>query len=187
MAIVAKGGGGKDFEPCPAGLFQAVCVDVVDLGVQESPFKDERTGKTKFVHKISIRWQVEVEDDEGNPVRRDDGKRFLVSQFYTLSLNEKANLRRDLESWRGKRFTEEEINEGFDVERLVGANCLLNLVHSEDGKYANVKAVLPIKAKTPKIDPEGYDRVKDREDTPAQVGGGRGEYDPSDSLPELPF
>ena len=34
-------------------------------------------------------------------------KPIAISEFYTLSLNEKANLRRDLVGWRGRSFTGE--------------------------------------------------------------------------------
>jgi len=48
-------------------------------------------------------------------------------------LSEKANLRKDLENWRGKGFTEAELA-GFDVESIRGANCLLTITETESGK-----------------------------------------------------
>ena len=56
-----------------------------------------------------------------------------ASKFYTNSLNEKANLRRDLESWRGKSFTDEELDK-FDLESIVGRPCLLSIVAGRNGK-----------------------------------------------------
>ena len=52
----------------------------------------------------------------------------MLSQFYTLSLSEKANLRHMLESWRGRAFTPEELD-GFDLFCLVGIGCLVQVVH----------------------------------------------------------
>jgi hypothetical protein len=106
MAIIATAGDSKLYTPAPVGAHQAVCVDVIDKGIVEVTY----AGKTKKQHKISLAWQI----DE----TRDDGKRFLVYKRYTLSLNEKATLRKDLESWRGKAFTRDE-EMGFDVEQVL--------------------------------------------------------------------
>lgn len=152
MPIIAKGNSGK-FEPCPAGMQQAVCCDVVDLGLLETQWGQK--------HKIDIVWQSDEKMADGRP--------FLVKKRYTLSLNERANLRHDLESWRNKPFTEAEA-EGFDVERLIGANALLNVVHktgSKGGVFANVMNVTPIMKGMPKLTPtEDYVRVCDRDTTP---------------------
>jgi CO dehydrogenase/acetyl-CoA synthase delta subunit len=76
-----------------------------------------------------------------------DGKAMpmTISKSYTLSMHEKASLRRDLGAWRGKPFTEEEAAE-FDVSKLVGAYCMLNVTHSEtNGKtYSNVTGITPL-------------------------------------------
>lgn len=151
MPIIATAGEQREFTPAPAGLHQAVCVDVVDLGMLEVTYG----GKTKQQHKVRVVWQI----DEA----MDDDKRFIVQKRYTLSLSEKATLRKDLESWRGKPFTRDE-EMGFDLERLIGVNCFLNVVHaSRDGKtYANVASVVPLKRGMPTIAAENYVRVKDR-------------------------
>lgn len=151
MAIIATAGDSKSFTPAPVGAHQAVCVDVIDKGIVEVTY----AGKTKKQHKVSLAWQI----DE----LRDDGKRFLVYKRYTLSLNEKATLRKDLESWRGKPFTRDE-EMGFDVEQVIGANCLVSVQHnvSGDKTYANVVAVMPLAKGMTKIAPLDYVREKDR-------------------------
>lgn len=150
MPILAKRSE-KSFTPAPAGTHQAVCCDVVDLGFIESSFTP---GKQQ--HKIAVVWQIGEDMENGKP--------FLVQQRYTLSLDEKANLRRDLESWRGKPFTEPELM-GFDVENLLSANCLLSIVHVDrQGKvYANVKSVSPLMKGMTKMAVREYIRVIDRE------------------------
>ncbi len=159
MAIIATAGGngGDDFQPAPAGTYRAVCVDVIDKGIVEVTYQ----GKTKRQHKVSVAWLI----DE----KRDDGKPYLVFKRYTLSLNEKATLRKDLESWRGKAFTRDE-EMGFDVEAVLGANCLLNVQHQKKGDktYANVVSVMPLMKGMPPIDgPFEYIRQVNR--TPEQV------------------
>lgn len=147
MPIIAKKPE-SSFAPCPEGLHQAVCVDVVDLGLQKGQFGEK--------HKVEIRWQVDVEDDRG--------RRFELRKWYTLSLHEKSNLRKDLECWRGRKFTETELA-GFDLENLLNANCQLQVIHniSDEGRtYDNVQAIVPHNAKVPKIAPQDYVRQKDR-------------------------
>jgi hypothetical protein len=69
----------------------------------------------------------------------------MISQQYTLSAGKKANLRKDLESWYGKEFNDDDLEKagGFDLKKLLGKAALLNLKHSRDGKYANVVSVNP--------------------------------------------
>lgn len=147
MAIVATANEGKTFLPAPQGTHQAVCVDVIDKGMLPNKFKDGQ-----LQHKIDVAWEIGE--------TRDDGKRFSVYKRYTLSLNEKANLRKDLESWRGKPFTREE-EMGFDVETVIGANCLVNITHkvSGDRTYANVVSVMPLIKGMPKLAKRDYVRV----------------------------
>lgn len=157
MPIIATAGDSKSFTPAPAGVHQAVCVDVIDKGLLEVTYG----GKTKQQHKVSLAWQI----DE----LRDDGKRFLVYKRYTLSLNEKATLRKDLESWRGRAFNRDE-EMGFDVESVIGANCLLNVQHNvkPDATYANVVAVMPLAKGMQKIAAKDYVREQDRTETGAE-------------------
>lgn len=122
-----------DFTPPPAGTHRAICYRLIDLGTQQSEFQ----GKVKRQHKIVVSWELPDEMMEG-----DEPKPFSIHQRYTFSLHEKAKLRADLESWRGKAFSEEELV-GFDLENLLGKPCLVSIVHEpNDGKvYANVKSV----------------------------------------------
>lgn len=152
MAIMASKGSGGNYKPCPTGSHAAVCCDVVDLGNVKTNFG----GKEKTQHKVNLVWQV----DE----RRDDGKPFLVFKRYTLSLHEKAALRKDLESWRGRAFTEEEL-EGFDLENLLGAPAMLSVVHNAQGGnvYANVSAIMKLpRGMNPLTVAKDYVRVVDR-------------------------
>jgi len=145
MPLIATEGESKIFNPAPEGLHQAVCVDVIDKGMRPTQWGEK--------HKCQIRWQIAELDP-------DTGKRFLVIQTYTVSLNEKANLRQILESWRGKKFTEDELK-SFDVETVVGSNCQLNLIHAaKDGGriYANVKAIVPIGKKAERLVAQDYTR-----------------------------
>lgn len=154
MPIIAKGTTYDRTLPT-AGLHLAVCVDVIDLGDEVTPFKDEKTGENKIQHKCRVVWEL----DEKHP---DFEGPHRVGQKYTLSLNKQANLRKDLERWRGRAFTDAEL-EGFDLEKLIGVSAQLNIVHTDDGEWANVDTVLPA-PKGKKLEPSGhYTRVQDKE------------------------
>lgn len=177
MPIIAKGGDTKTYALATQGVHQAVCVDVIDLGLLKSSFPDERTGEPKMQHKVNVVWQI----DE----TRDDGKRFQLYKRYTLSLHEKATLRHDLQSWRGKAFTPEELF-GFDIEKLIGANGLINVQHrkSDDGTktYANVVAVMPLVKGMIKMVAKDYERPEP--DTSFQAGPTRPDPAPQDNFVE---
>lgn len=122
------GGSGGNFEKPKPGTYAAVCFKVVDLGVQEIVFQ----GKKKHMPKMIIGWEIDEKMKDGRP--------FVVNKLYTKSMAETANLRKDLESWRGKGFSEDEISL-FNESKILGKGCLLTLVESEDGKYVNIKTV----------------------------------------------
>lgn len=158
MPIIARDNR-REFTPAPEGLHVAVCVDVVDLGMQTTPWGEK--------HKVEIWWQLEEVDQEAKPGPR----RFLVRNLYTNSLNEKATLRHHLEAWRGRKFGPQEL-EGFDLENLIGVSCQLQIVHnlSDKGRtFANVQAVVPLGKGMAKIRAESYVRTKDRTDTGSAV------------------
>jgi hypothetical protein len=165
VSIIVRDKGTTSFQPAPTGVHTGVCVDVIDLGM-----KDTQWGPK---HKIRLVWQIEELMENGKP--------FLVSKQYTASLNEKANLRKDLESWRGRPFTQKEC-EGFDVETIVGVNCLLNVQQEVKGEntWANIKGVMPLKKGIDPIHVTNYIRVKDRD--PNQVEDHTAAVD-EDSIP----
>jgi hypothetical protein len=169
MSIIAKRPE-SSFTPAPEGLHHAVCVDVIDLGLVAGIWGEKP--------KVRIVWQL----DEENP---ESGRRYEVRKMYTLSLHEKAALRKDLESWRGRKFTEDELG-GFDLEKLVGVNCQVQIVHdlSDNGTvWANVQAIVPAPKNVPKLVPADYVRAKDR---PSDRHNGAGRHPALDEDP-IPF
>ncbi len=163
---------GATFTPAPAGLHQGACCDVVDLGVVEVTYAGT---PTKRQHKIRVIWQLDA--------MQEDGKRATVGKQYTLSLHEKSALRKDLESWRGKAFTPDELKApGFDIERLLGANAQINVTHVEKNgaTYANVTGIVPLGRGMVKLGVEDYVRVKDREPSSEDT---QPSIDEEDSIP----
>lgn len=148
MGVIARDTGGGDFTPVPEGTHLAICNMVVDLGLQETTFK----GEVKIKPQVYVRWELPHErmnwtDKDG---QEHEGP-MVIGKVYTLSLSEKANLRKDLEGWRGKRFTEDELK-GFDLLNLLGKGCQVTVTHreKEDRTYANVNGVAGWPKGTPK-------------------------------------
>jgi len=128
-----KDSGGGEFEQPPAGTHMAVCIRVIDIGTQDGEYQGKPTIKRQCI----IGWELPGElMQEGEHA----GKPFVCSKFYTASLSEKANLRKHLESWRGRAFTADELN-GFDSKNILGKSCMLSLITNDKGK-TQVAAVM---------------------------------------------
>jgi len=141
MSFIVEDTGGS-FERCPSGMHLARCYRIIDMGTQKS----EYMGQVKFLHKIMLGWELHGMDESGSPLTMKDGRPFGIFKNYTLSWSEKANLRLDLQSWRGKPFTQEEMRK-FDLKNILGAWCMLNVIEraGQNGKtYTNVDGVTPV-------------------------------------------
>jgi hypothetical protein len=150
MGLMAKDSGGGDFKRVPPGVYVARCIGLIDLGTQEVEFQ----GDKKLQHKALVKWEVFGEEDDGTPLTVEvNGVQvpLTVSKRYTMSLSTKARLRADLAAWRGRDFTQEELK-SFDVSKLLGAYCMLNVQQNEtNGKtYTNVQSITPVPKGLPK-------------------------------------
>lgn len=136
MPIIAENKG-TDFVLCPQGNHLAICYGMVEIGTVK-----EETGlyAGKESKKVRITWETPHEaHDFGKGLEP-----FSISKEFTLSFNEKATLRKMLESWRGKAFTEAEA-QAFDITRLLGKPCMINVIHktskSSGNTYAEITAI----------------------------------------------
>lgn len=141
MALTASAKSSTPTTPPPSGNHVARCVRVIDLGLQKET-RGQYVGRIN--HKLMLTWELPTEthvfDEKRGP------EPFHVSSELTVSLGEKANLRKMLESWRGRPFTPDEL-EAFNVGKLMGAPCLLNVVHKKatnGNVYGNVAGVTPL-------------------------------------------
>lgn len=139
MAIVATNNS-QPREIIPGGNYVARCFQMIQIGTIE----EEIMGEKKTLHKVIINFELptelkEFKDGEGE-------KPYAISKEFTLSLHEKASLRKFLAGWRSKDFTEEEAK-SFDITRLLGVPCLLNVIHktSKAGSvYAEISNASPV-------------------------------------------
>lgn len=136
MPIIAENNG-TNHVPIPAGNHIARCVEMIHIGTITEEATSIYAGK--LVNKVRLTWETPDEQyDFGKGLQP-----FMVSKEFTLSMNEKATLRKMLESWRGVAFTEEEAKK-FDVTRLLAKACMLSVIHktSRAGKlYAEISSI----------------------------------------------
>ena len=168
-AIMGVVKGMPDIDPCPDGPTRLVCVDnYTKTGV------DTQWGKKDFE-------QFVFESEHINPKTN---KPFLVFARFNAVIGGNSKLNEFLVSWRGKKFTPEELT-AFDCEKVVGACAYAQILqdHKDDGKvYANIKSIMGLPPGTPKLAPSGtYIRVKDRAAQTAAAGAVAGDVD--DDLP----
>lgn len=164
MSIYASAGDSKKFPVHPEGPVAARCTRIIDLGTQAGEYQ----GKPKVARKVLFVWESsEVNGDDAGEYA---GKPLLITNRYTLSLGDKAALRKVLEGWRGRKFTKEELDR-FDIKAVLGKPCLITIVHNNDGDktYANISTLsqLPKQMTAPaavgellllSLDPEYFDQ-----------------------------
>lgn len=125
-------GSGAPREQVPAGMHLARCYEMIQIGT----VTDVWEGQSKSMMKVRIGFEL---PEETRVFKEENGEQpMVISREFTLSMHEKSTLRAFLESWRGKKFTEEEAKR-FDITALIGATCQLNVTHTEKGDKVNAK------------------------------------------------
>lgn len=134
MSITAKSSE-KTFDLVPAGNHLAICYQMIEIGTEESDFQ----GELKKAYKVRVTWELCNEKKVFDPAKGEQP--YSIGKDYTLSMHEKATLRHDLQSWRGKSFTDEEAG-SFDITKLLGKPCMLNVIHNTSKKTGNQYAAI---------------------------------------------
>lgn len=119
------------------GTHAARLIRIIDLGTQKNEYK----GEIFFREQVFFTWELplELSEPDANGVQHPA----LISKFYTNSLNEKANLCIDIQSWLGIELASMQT---FDLNSLLGESCMLSVVHKGDEKQprARISAVMGI-------------------------------------------
>jgi hypothetical protein len=140
MAIIAENNGGNfEREPVPSGLHVARCYSMIEIGTVSEIFD----GQSKTSKKVRLTFEL---PNELRVFKPENGKQPMsISKVFTLSMHEKATLRKFLEQWRGKKFSEQEAKR-FDVSNLLGKACMVTIIHKDkDGKIKSyIDAVAPV-------------------------------------------
>lgn len=119
--------------PVEPGVYMAVCIGFIDLGEQYSEKFKSYTNKGMYVWELPGE-TIEI-DGEQKPRQ--------LSKEFTISASNKSNLRKFIETWNSKSYSDEDFME-FDVFEQVGKPCQLNVVLNETKEYSNVDNLMPI-------------------------------------------
>ena len=157
-SVGSKGGNFTDFpkpEIIPAGVHAARCCWVIGLGDQHTAMYE------KWQPKIHITYElpgvpITFEDKEGVSKTM---PRVISPREYTISMHEKSTLRRDMQAWLGRQFTDKDVAE-FDADpsvllkSLIGKTCFLQVVHNPNKTdpskiYANIGAIMQLPEGSP--------------------------------------
>lgn len=124
MAITATSESAGNGYQIPSGTHIARCFEMIELGTITEPYM----GEMKTAKKIRISWELPLETKTFNGIE----KPLVISSMYSLSMHEKSTLRKTLESWRGRAFTEAEVK-AFDVTKLLGVPCMVTVLNEQKG------------------------------------------------------
>ena len=158
MSLTARDSGGGSFTPVAPGMHLARCYRIVDMGTQKTDFQ----GQTKHLQKVMLQFEVHGEDDNGKPLLTAKGEPMSISKNFTLSLAEKATMRKDLQAWRGREFTPEELR-GFELKNVLGAWAMITAskaVGNNGKEYTNIVSINPVPVAIKKAGmPEGFNKL----------------------------
>jgi len=122
--------------PLEPGVYVANCIGVVDLGEQYSK-QYGYSNKILFVFELPSE-TVEV---DGQQMPRQ------LSQSFTWSGSNRSKLRKTLQVWNTKTYSDDEFSE-LDLFDQLGKPCQLTVVLNETKEYSNIESVMAL--------PKGY-------------------------------
>lgn len=130
-----------DFEIVPAGNHIAICNAIVDLGMQpgSGQYPDPK-------RQVYVRFELPTERIKYKKDGAELEGPMSIGRSFTASMSEKANLRKFIESWFGKKFPNDDAAADFDLYNLLSRKCLLNVTHTDKAQktYANIQNATPI-------------------------------------------
>lgn len=143
MSLTIKSSGEGNFIQVPTGMHLARCYRIIDLGTQKTEYK----GEVRYLPKVMIQFEIHSENEKGEPLQTADGKPLILSKTYTSSNSERSSFIKDLQSWRGKEFTEAE-RYAANFPSILGQWGMINVVETESNgrTYTNIASINPIPA-----------------------------------------
>ncbi|MEG2120203.1 MAG: hypothetical protein RRY53_07580 [Pseudoflavonifractor sp.] len=118
------------------GVYIAVCAYSLDLGEQLCEYKD----KAKSYHN-----QVQLVFELVGETVEIDGKQEprTLSRTFNIATSKNAGLRKFVQSWFSRQFSDEEFSE-LDTGSLVGMAAQLSVILNETGEYANIDSIMQL-------------------------------------------
>lgn len=126
--------------PVPGGTYLAVCVYELGIGEQLCKFKDTTKYNRQWMVGFELVGQTVEVDGKQEPRQ--------LSRTFNCAKGQNAGLRKFLEAWLGKKFTDDEYLR-FDTRQLLGKPAMLNVVLNDTGEYANIDGIMQLPAAIP--------------------------------------
>lgn len=146
--------GTSKYAPHSEGTNAFVCVDIIDLGQRLDNFPGKQPRLVHMVAMVFASGERHQDGENGKP-----GSLVTVQKEFTLSTFETSNLRKFVEQWYGRTFTDEQLKDGFALHKLVGRPILLTTVitpaKTGGRSYAKIMSQSPV----PKGMPVAFDDV----------------------------
>ena len=124
----------RDFEKHPVGTVTTVCTKVLDLGTHYNEIKQKNERKLR----------IDFESTELMKSGDYEGKPFLLINNFNFSMYQNSRLCQFIEAWLGRKFTDQNEADDFDLDELLGKTALCNVIHSDDGKWVNIGSIMPV-------------------------------------------
>lgn len=144
----------NEYEIATAGPCVAVCVDFINLGDCVEQYQNNAP---HVVPKGALVFQIEE-------TNKQTGKRFEPAVEKSLMFGNKAGLRKLLEAWRGRVYSDQEARQGAPLHKLVGQCGIITLEHktsASSGKtYANIMAIGPLLRGMAGLAADNYERAE---------------------------
>jgi hypothetical protein len=136
MAIAPKNNYEKRELP-PAGTHLARLYSIIEIGTQSFIWE----GQEKKTHKVRLTWELPTEMRVFNEEKGEQP--MVISEEVGFSMHEKATLRKKIvHGMIGTSLTDKEAD-SFDIDKLLGMECLLNIIHEEKpkGMFAKINSI----------------------------------------------
>ena len=159
LTLSKKAQGEFEIHPITNGMIRAVIVDITPLEKKQTEYG------LKEVFRIV--YESEMKKEDGTPY-------CIWSGNYTPSLNEKANIRKDLKKIRGRDVSAAE-EDAFDIEAALMGLTVQMIIEHEEGReggkvFTKIAYLGPNKGEA--LQPSGkYVRKQDRKEKPSGSGG----------------
>jgi hypothetical protein len=126
--------------------FDRLGLQVVGLGCRDLGLQPGSPNFPDPKHQVYIRFELPGEQITYTKDGAEIKGPMSIGRSFTASMNQKANLRKFVESWFGKPFADDDVAADFDFKLLLGRRCLLNVVHNLKGErtYANIQTATPL-------------------------------------------
>jgi hypothetical protein len=131
MSLKGKASDRSAVSDIPAGSYNGVCVAVIDLGIHEEKYMDN---PERDVRKVFVVFELAVGKEH-----KFIGKGFsiVIDELGGLVMGKKNQLRKMMESWRGKAYSD---SETIDLQPIVGRACMVT-IQSNKSNYPEIVSV----------------------------------------------